>query len=72
MRTIAELDINRTNGEEPHIELCLTFSMGKSITVSMTPEQFAMALTGRSKTPVLVRTRNVEIIPTPKKVIGNG
>ena len=57
----AELDINRTNGEESRIELCLTFSMGKSITVSMTPEQFAMALTGRSGTPVKVRTRNVEI-----------
>ncbi|AKP34696.1 hypothetical protein [Yersinia aleksiciae] len=72
MTTIADLDINRTNSEDPRIEICLTFSMGKSITASMTPEQFAMALTGRSKTPVTVRTRNVEIIPTPKKAIGNG
>lgn len=61
----ATLDINRS-GNSDTIEIRLKLATGRSITVSMTPENFALCLTGKSEVPVSARTRNVEIVNTEK------
>lgn len=61
----ATLDINRT-GNSDTIELRLKLATGRSITMSMTPENFALCLTGKSEVFTGVRTRNVEIVHTEK------
>lgn len=66
---MATIDINRTGVEEnQRIEIRLTFSTGKSITASMTVEQFALAITGMSNNPCEIRTRNTEIVLLSRKL----
>lgn len=61
----ATLDINRT-GNSDTIEIRLKLDTGRSITMSMTAENFALCLTGKSEVYTGVRTRNVEIVHTEK------
>lgn len=63
--TNATLDINRT-GNSDTIEIRLKLETGRSITMSMTAENFALCLTGKSEVYTGVRTRNVEIVYTEK------
>lgn len=62
-RLNATLDINRT-GNTDTIEIRLKLGTGRSITMAMTPENFALCLTGKSEVFTGVRTRNVEIVHT--------
>jgi hypothetical protein len=61
----ATLDINRT-GNSDTIEIRLKLETGRSITMAMTAENFALCLTGKSEVFTGVRTRNVEIVYTEK------
>lgn len=61
----ATLDINRT-GNADTIEIRLKLATGRSITMAMTPENFALCLTGKSEVHTGVRTRNVEIVNLEK------
>lgn len=65
---LAVMDINRlgNNEEDTRIDICIKLSMGKSLTVSVTPENLALALTGRSEIPVTFKTRNIGIIQFKK------
>lgn len=58
---MAVIDISRIGGDKQRIEIVLRFGVGKTITASMTPEDFALAITGRSEIPVDIKTRNVTI-----------
>lgn len=58
---MAVIDISRIGGDEQRVEIVLRFGVGKTITASMTPEDFALAITGRSEIPVDIKTRNVTI-----------
>ncbi|HHL8612876.1 TPA: hypothetical protein ACQ75A_001055 [Escherichia coli] len=56
------LSISRVlRGDENEIRIEIKFSMGKEITLCTTPENLALALTGKSETPCDVRLRNIEI-----------
>lgn len=58
----AGLSITRVlRGDENEIRIEIKFSMGKEITLYTTPENLALALTGKSETPCDVRLRNIEI-----------
>lgn len=59
----AQLSIVRMkNGDEgEEIRLILRLAMGKTITTTLTPEDFALALTGKSEMSATVRTRNVTL-----------
>jgi len=60
----AVISITRPGGgDEPRIEITIKTGLGKSITAEMTPEQFAMAVTGKSEVPVTLRLRNLELSP---------
>lgn len=61
------INITRSNGEDPKIEIQFKFAMGKTITASMTPAQFGLAVTGRSEVPVDVRFRNLEVVHADTK-----
>ncbi|MEG7346461.1 hypothetical protein [Serratia marcescens] len=59
----AAISITRPGGgDEPRIEITIKTGVGKSITVEMTPEQFAMVITGKSEEPVTLRLRNLELM----------
>lgn len=61
------VDISRTGNEEnERIEIRLTLDVGRSITIEMTVEQFALAVTGRSNNPCRYRTRNLDIVEVKK------
>lgn len=55
------LTISRTNSEEPQIDFKLQFGTGKTITASMSVEQFGLCITGRSEVPVELKLRNVHV-----------
>ncbi|EOB3108287.1 hypothetical protein ACIJH7_000204 [Yersinia enterocolitica] len=55
------IDISRIGGEEQRIEIVLRFGVGKTITAIMSPEDFALALTGRSEIPVDIKLRRTFI-----------
>lgn len=60
----AVISITRPGGgDEPRIEIIIKTGIGKSITAKMTPEEFAMAVTGKSEVPVMLRLRNLELSP---------
>ncbi|WJM80545.1 hypothetical protein [Pectobacterium brasiliense] len=57
-----ELSIVRPGAKETEeIRLILKLDVGKTITLTMTPEDFALAITGKSELPVDVRLRNLRI-----------
>lgn len=60
-KTEAVIDISRIGGDKQRIEIVLKFGMGRTITASMTPEDFALAITGRSEIPVDINLRRVTI-----------
>lgn len=55
------LTISRTNAEDPKIDFKLKFGTGKTITASMSVEQFGLCITGRSEVPVELKLRNVSV-----------
>lgn len=58
----AGLSINRVLCcDENEIRIEIKFSTGKEIILCTTPENLALALTGKSETPCDVRLRNIEI-----------
>ncbi|CNK68580.1 Uncharacterised protein [Yersinia mollaretii] len=58
---MATIDISRIGGEEQRIEIVLRFGVGKTITATMSPEDFALAITGRSELPVDIKLRQTSI-----------
>lgn len=57
------LDISRQSWDTEHnIELVLKFGTGKTVKATLSAEDFALALTGRSELPVTLTTRNVELV----------
>ncbi|WP_145518652.1 hypothetical protein [Yersinia mollaretii] len=58
---MATIDISRVSGEEQRIEIVLRFGVGKTITATMSPEDFALAITGRSELPVDIKLRQTSI-----------
>ncbi|HFT5239513.1 TPA: hypothetical protein ACGTP8_000246 [Yersinia enterocolitica] len=58
---MAVINISRIGSETQRIEVELKFGVGKTITASMTLEDFALAITGRSEIPVDIKTRRVTI-----------
>ncbi|VEB97335.1 Uncharacterised protein [Cedecea lapagei] len=66
----ARVDINRRHDVEAELhrmEFVIKLDTGREITVTMTAEDFLLAMTGRSELPAQVRTRNVTISATEKK-----
>jgi len=58
----AVVDINRrTHDGEHRFEFVIKFGVGKTITTTMSAEDFILAVTGRSEIPALVKTRNVNL-----------
>lgn len=56
----ATLNISRKSWEDEHkMEVTIKLGTGRTITAEMTAEDFMLALTGRSETPVELKTRNV-------------
>ena len=47
--------------EDEEIRIITRLAMGKTMTVIMTPEAFALALTGKSDVAADLRLRNVEL-----------
>ncbi|WP_241603131.1 hypothetical protein [Rosenbergiella nectarea] len=57
------LSINRpSSSDEDEIRVVLRMDRGKTITAVLTPENLALALTGKSDVPVELRFRNTEVI----------
>lgn len=58
----AELSIMRAGAtDNDEIQIVIRLERGKTITALVTPENLALALTGRSEIPVDLRLRNVEL-----------
>lgn len=56
----ATMNINRRSWDDEHkIEVVIKLGVGRTITAEMSAEDFLLAVTGRSETPVELRTRNV-------------
>lgn len=47
--------------DDREIRLIIRLAMGKTITALITPENLALALTGKSDLPVDIKLRNIEI-----------
>ncbi|HBQ4733930.1 TPA: hypothetical protein L7308_000637 [Escherichia coli] len=47
--------------DDSEIRMIIRLAMGKTITALITPENIALALTGKSDLPVELKLRNVEI-----------
>ncbi|EFK1539247.1 hypothetical protein H3280_02125 [Escherichia coli] len=47
--------------DDSEIRMIILLAMGKTITALITPENLALALTGKSDLPVELKLRNVEI-----------
>ncbi len=57
-----QISITRPNtGDDDKIRMAIRLERGKTITVLVTPENLALALTGKSELPVELDMRNVEI-----------
>ncbi|ELY4546035.1 hypothetical protein SMZ81_004367 [Cronobacter sakazakii] len=58
----AEISIVRPGAsDDKEIRLIIRLAMGKTITAIMTPENLALALTGKSDVPAELKLRNVQI-----------
>lgn len=58
----AEMSIMRAGAaDNDEISIVIRLERGKTITALVTPENLALALTGRSEIPVDLRLRNVEL-----------
>nr|WP_244618541.1 hypothetical protein [Serratia fonticola] len=58
----AQLSIVRPGASDnSEIRLIIRIAMGKTITAVMTPEDFALTVTGKSDVPVELKLRNVRI-----------
>lgn len=58
----AELSIVRPSAsDDKEIRLIIRLAMGKTVTAIITPENLALALTGKSDLPVDLKLRNVQI-----------
>ncbi|WP_142971398.1 hypothetical protein [Enterobacter hormaechei] len=58
----AEISIVRPGScDDEEIRLIIRIARGKTITAVMTPENLALALTGKSDLPAEILLRNVEI-----------
>ncbi|AXH43468.1 hypothetical protein MZUP3_580 [Erwinia phage vB_EhrS_49] len=58
----AFVDINRRSFEgENRMEFVIKLGVGKSITATISAEDFLMAMTGRSEVSAEVKTRNVKL-----------
>ena len=58
----ADMSIMRAGAaDNDEISIVIRLERGKTITVLVTPENLALALTGRSEIPVDLRLRNVEL-----------
>ncbi|EKS6507008.1 hypothetical protein KGP24_23915 (plasmid) [Enterobacter sp. JBIWA008] len=59
----AEISIVRPGACDDHeIRLIIRLARGKTITAIMTPENLALALTGKSDLPAEISLRNVDIV----------
>lgn len=60
----ADLTITRPGNQidGARIEIRIRLSRGRTITAFVTPEQFALTLTGLTDVPAIVTLRNVEVI----------
>ncbi|WP_105461699.1 hypothetical protein [Escherichia coli] len=57
-----QISITRPNtGDDDKIRMAIRLERGKTITALVTPENLALALTGKSELPVELDVRNVEI-----------
>ena len=68
------LSINRptVNGEsDAVIEIVLRIERGKTITVPVSPADFALAVTGKSDVPAELRLRGVSVVPAGMVATGN-
>lgn len=60
--TTGELSIVRPGAsDDKEIRIILRIDMGKTVTMVISPEDFALALTGKSDMPVEIKTRNIRI-----------
>ncbi len=58
----AQISIVRPGtSDDTEIRLIIRIAMGKTITAVMTPEDFALAVTGKSDVPASLRLRNLHI-----------
>lgn len=57
----AVINISRIVGDKQCIDIVLKLGIGRTISASMTPEDFALAITGRSEIPVDINLRRVTI-----------
>ncbi|MBT1821029.1 hypothetical protein KKZ94_04580 [Enterobacter hormaechei] len=58
----AQISIVRPGAaHDKEIRIIIRLAMGKTITALMTPENLALALTGKSDLPAELKLRNVEI-----------
>ncbi|ACN74583.1 hypothetical protein AV954_gp43 [Escherichia phage SSL-2009a] len=58
----ADMSIMRAGAaDNDEISIVIRLERGKTITALVTPENLALALTGRSEIPVDLRLRNVEL-----------
>ena len=58
----ADMSIMRAGAaDNDEISIVIRLDRGKTITALVTPENLALALTGRSEIPVDLRLRNVEL-----------
>lgn len=61
------LNINRRSWDDEHrMEIVIKLGVGRTITAEMSAEQFLLAVTGRSETPVDLTLRNVDIVMAGK------
>lgn len=59
----AEVSIVRPGScDDQEIRLIIRLARGKTITAMMTPENLALALTGKSDLPAEISLRNVDIV----------
>lgn len=58
----AELSIVRPGAcDDEEIRLIIRVSRGKTVTAVISPEDFALAVTGKSDVPVELKLRNIEL-----------
>ncbi len=56
------VDINRRSRDgDNRVEFVIKLGVGKTITTTMSAEDFILAVTGRSEIPATVKTRNVSV-----------
>ena len=59
----AELSIVRPGScDDSEIRIIIRVAMGKTVTATITPENLALALTGKSDVPVELKMRNLKLV----------